>query len=100
MNVKLADKPAGCVIWLLWEEDTTSHRIKFKYLFYGEGPREPLTGIYGLPVAKHTKADSTGLKKERPNIRVIKKNEFRQIATIHALMDTLFGPRQNRHASS
>lgn len=92
VNIKLADKPAGCVVWLLWEEHPKSSRIRFNYLFYGKGPREPLTDLKRLEKGKHTKGDRAGHKAERPNTRVLKRAMFRKIDTMRELTDTLFGP--------
>ncbi|MDN3490927.1 hypothetical protein [Pseudoalteromonas sp. APC 3694] len=68
VHIKLADKPSGCVVWIIFDEDS----LKFKeFLFYGEQAGEPLPNIDNLKVAKHTKGNKDGVKNERPNIRVI-----------------------------
>jgi hypothetical protein len=92
VNLSLAEKPAGCVLWLLWEEDQIGGRMKFGYLFFGGGPRERLPDVRGFPVGRHSKGDIMGVKKERPAIRVIRKNQFQRIADIKSLLEVLFGP--------
>ena len=92
VNIKLAEKPSGCVVWLLFKEDTRAGRLKLDYLFFGEGPDEPLSGLDSLKVGRHTKADARGRKSERPSIRVIPKGQFTRIPGMTELMDRLFGP--------
>jgi hypothetical protein len=91
VNIKLARKPSGCVVWLLYKEDTTSGRVKLDYLFFGGGPDEPLPSLGSFKVGRHTKADATGHKSERPGTRVIPKQRFVALCGIKELMDVLFG---------
>jgi hypothetical protein len=91
INIALAEKPSGCVVWLVRTEDRQSCRMRLRYRFFGHGPGEPLPSLEPFPVAKHTKADSTGFKKERPAIRQIPKREFEEIGTITELLGRLFG---------
>ncbi len=93
VNLSLAEKPAGCVLWPLWEEDQLAGRMKFRYLFFGGGPRKRLPDIHCFPVGKHSKGDSMGVKKERPAIRVIRKSQFQEIPDIKTLLEVLFGTR-------
>src|ERR1700730_16300946 len=44
-----------------------------------------------IQLAWHTPADHTGMKGFRPNLRVIKKNRFREPSTIDKVADALFG---------
>lgn len=87
VHIKLADKPSGCVVWIIFDEDP----LKFKeFLFYGEQAGEPLPNIDNLKVAKHTKGNKDGVKNERPNIRVINKGQFESINSIGSLFQKLF----------
>ena len=87
VHIKLADKPSGCVIWIIFNEDS----LEFKeFLFYGDKAGEPLPNIDNLKVAKHTKGNKDGVKNERPNIRVINKGQFESINSIGHLFQTLF----------
>lgn len=88
VNVKLADKPNGCVIWLQYEQKPESHRIELQYLFFGELPEQRLPSLSQYKIGRHTR----GSKAERPNTRVIPKSDFKRISSIGDLMDRLFGP--------
>ena len=84
----LREKPSGCVIWIQFDED------EFElgpFLWFGNSPDQPLPDLTGFRVAKHTKGDSTGVKKERPAIRVIPKGKFREVNTIVEVAEDLFG---------
>ena len=88
INSKLADKPGGCVIWLVFQE--CNKRIKLEYLVFPDKPGGRLdlsdknTGI-------HSKANSEGHKAERPNTRVIPKSDFTKKQTTNDLVSWLFG---------
>lgn len=91
VNVNLAKKPSGCVIWMLFEEDEEKHKFKINYLFFGNGPNEPLPSLDKFRVGMHTKANSQGHKSVRPSIRVIPKGHFIETNGIEELIDKLFG---------
>jgi hypothetical protein len=76
--VRLGEKPGGCVIWILRDE-VTNYRLRLSYLFFGFPAGESLPSLNAYKVAKHTKGDSTGIKKERPGIRQVPKKEFQPI---------------------
>lgn len=87
VHVKLADKPSGCMVWIIFDEDL----LTFKhFLFYGDSAGEPFPSIDTLKVAKHTKGNKDGIKAERPSIRVIKKGQFKVIPTMDELYNLLF----------
>lgn len=88
INLHLARKPSGCVIWTRF--DSTDMRLA-KFLFFGAGPGQPLPDLSGFAIAKHTKGDSKGVKKEKPNLRVVPKSKFQPIDSIGALYQMLFG---------
>ena len=96
VNVKLAEKPCGCVVWLIFAEGVTPGRVELSYRFFGGHPGEPLCSdekLRTFKVAKHTKGDASGQKSDRPSIRVIPKRDFLpEIPGIAELMDRLFGP--------
>ena len=91
INMVLAQKPSGCVVWLIREEDEDAYRVKLKYLFFGNSPGELLPSLEGFKMAKHTKGDAQGLKKERPLIRQIPKSKFIELSGIKELLEKLFG---------
>lgn len=89
INLALADKPAGCVVWMVCRPDTLDFQC---FRWFGSGPHEPLALPTNLRTAKHTKGDSTGDKKERAQIRVLPKGLFETIDDLDDLLDRLFWP--------
>ena len=87
VHTALSSKPSGCVIWILFSEKTLELG---PFLFFGESPGTPLTDISQFRVARHTKGDSTGIKKVRPRLRVVPKSAFRQCSTPEEIYATLF----------
>jgi len=88
VSMRLAEKPSGCVVWLIFDEHTLALG---PYLWFGGLPGSPLPDIKSFPLAKHTKANSHGVKAARPNVRVIKRAQFAPIASIPQLIERLFG---------
>lgn len=91
VHVSLAEKPSGCVVWLIRQRDEEERRLGLSYRFFGGAPGKALPSLQGFSVAKHTKADSTGVKAERPNIRRIPRGQFREVETTAELVAILFG---------
>lgn len=91
VNVTLAEKPSGCVVWILRHEE--QGRMTFTYRFFGGKARKPLPPLDGFKVAKHSKGNAKGVKAERKTIRVVPKREFKEIRDIQALVKVLFGLR-------
>jgi hypothetical protein len=65
--------------------------MKLTYLFFGSEAGQPLPLLDGFKVAKHTKANAQGVKKERTAIRIVPKSRFKEIATTRELIGSLFG---------
>ncbi|MGP5437378.1 hypothetical protein [Psychrobacter alimentarius] len=87
VNIRLASKPSGCVIWIVFDE----HTLELCYFyFFGAEAGKPLTGLENVKVAKHTKANADGIKAKRPNIRTINKGQFIRYESIEALFNVLF----------
>jgi len=84
----LATKPSGCVIWTRFDRATMDLG---PFLFFGAEPGLPLPLLDAFKIAKHTKGDKDGVKKERPNLRIVRKSQFREIADIPTLYKALFG---------
>ena len=89
VHVALAAKPSGCVVWVYFDEDDLSLG---PFLFYGEAAGEPLPSLDHAPVARHTKANAEGVKAERPDLRVISRRLFVELADVDALYAALFNP--------
>ena len=88
VNIKLAAKPSGCIIWIYFDPVAMSLR---EFFWFGGAPGEPLPLPADLKVGKHSKGDSTGHKAERPNIRVVPKGRFDRIETVAGVVQRLFG---------
>lgn len=91
VNIALAAKPSGCIVWIVRSEDIDSCRASLSYLFFGGESGTPLPSLDGFKVATHTKGNAEGVKKERAAIRVIPKAKFTSIATTRELVAILFG---------
>jgi hypothetical protein len=90
INVGLASKPSGCVVWIVRTEDPASCRMRLRYRFFGNTPGLPLS-LDGLRIAKHVKGDSKGVKKLRPAIRVLPGSRFEDAMDATTLLHKLFG---------
>jgi hypothetical protein len=91
INMALAEKPSGCVIWLMRKEDESKNRVNLKYLYFGDVPGKPLPSLETFKIAKHTKGNAQGVKKERPLIRQVPKSKFIEQSGINELLGKLFG---------
>lgn len=91
VNVALASKPGGCIVWLVRHEDRQTCRMRLSYLFFGGEPGQPLPSLEGFKVAKHTKANSDGVKTERIAVRIVPKSRFVPISSTRELVGRLFG---------
>lgn len=91
LNVKLADKPSGCVVWFDFDESLNLG----PFLWFGAAPGEPLPDL-GKKVGRHTKGDSTGKKAARPNIREVPRSKFTRVANMTLLIARLFGDEGNQ----
>lgn len=88
IHISLAKKPSGCVVLVYFNNETLDLG---PYYFFGGTPGEPLPSLENLKVAKHTKGNSTGLKADMPNIRILNKGQFDKLTTINELYGKLFG---------
>lgn len=94
VNVALANKPGGCIVWLIRHEDPQTCRMRLSYLFFGGEPGQPLPSLEGLKVARHTKANADGVKTERTAVRVVPKSRFVPVPSTRELVGCLFGLRE------
>lgn len=88
INLGLATKPSGSVIWVYFDQETLELG---PFLWFGSSPGNPLPNISNLPIAKHTKGNAEGIKKERPNLRVLNKGNFKKLDSINEVLINLFG---------
>lgn len=87
ININLARRPSGCVIWVYFDERTMELG---PFRWFGAAPGQPLPSL-GERIGKHSKGDRTGLKAERPNIRILNKGDFGLVETMSMLATRLFG---------
>jgi hypothetical protein len=91
INVALAEKPSGCVVWIVRSEESSDCRMRLTYRFFGNDAGQPLPSLDEFKTAKHTKGNKDGVKAERPSIRVVPKGQFLTIDTTKELAKRLFG---------
>lgn len=87
INLHLARKPSGCAVWLTYDPAT---RTFCDIRWFGAAPGDPLPEIGGK-VARHTRANSHGIKAERADHRVLPARRFERLDDIAHLADRLFG---------
>jgi hypothetical protein len=87
VSMNLARKPGGCVVWVMFDAATLTLG---PFLWLGGAPGEPLPEL-GTRIARHTKADSRGVKGERPNLRIVRRASFSRLETIADVAEAMFG---------
>lgn len=88
INVALAKKPSGCVVWISFDPRTLEFR---GFRWFGPSPGEPLANLDPYRIGTHTKRNAQGVKTERPKIRYLPKAAFPPLDTIDAVVTALFG---------
>lgn len=88
VQVKLREKPSGCVVWIYFDPGTMALG---PFFWFGGPPGQPLPEIADFKVGKHTKGDSKGHKAERPNMRLVPKGRFERVDTVAGIVERLFG---------
>jgi hypothetical protein len=86
VNMRLAGKPGGCVVWIFRDLDPKTQRMKLRYLLFAGRGRLP--SLEGMAMGINSRT-----KKERPNIRKIKKASFEKIEDTRELLKRLFRVR-------
>ena len=86
VHLRLAEKPSGCVVWVVFDSD---FRLG-PFYWFGNSAGQPLPTISGFPYAKATRADSTGLKKDRTNLRRVPRSAFTRVDTLEQITSLLF----------
>lgn len=87
VNLRLADKPSGCVLWIV----VTPDLLFDHYLWFGGLPGEALPDITHHAVAKHSKGTSKGVKTARLNHRVVGIAKFEKLLDLDLVLARLFG---------
>ncbi len=91
LSTLLYNQPAACVVVLEWNIPPGESRLALTYRWFGGGPDEQIPSL-GNKLAKHTKGDSQGIKKEKPLHRVIALGKFDKVSSMGSIAERLFGP--------
>jgi len=87
-SLKLTSKPSACVVWVRFDPKT----IKLgPFYWFGGAPGEPIPPLKAFKVAKHTRGNAEGIKKQRPNQRSIPMSAFARIDDLDELVSRMFG---------
>lgn len=90
VNLALAGKPGGCVIWLRFQEREGEISLG-PFLWYGRGPGETLAPeIFDAGEVRHSRANAQGKKALRPGHRRLRKGLFTALPSIQRVFDQLF----------
>jgi hypothetical protein len=87
VGVRLADRPSGCVIWMVIDD-----ALEFQdFLYFGSEPGKPLPSLVDMKTTKHVKANKDGAFLERPAHRTVPINQFKSLSTLDAVINALLG---------
>lgn len=86
IHTALAAKPGGCVVWMQVDEEYELG----PFGWFGGAPGQPLPPL-GDRVVRHSKADGSGYKAVRPNLRSAPKSRFVFLKSIDEVVGALFG---------
>ncbi|MGT2504164.1 hypothetical protein ACVOMS_31755 [Bradyrhizobium guangxiense] len=87
VSTRLLEKPSGCAIWLEVDQRTLALE---RFFWFGGEPGARLPDL-GSKISRHTRADSSGQKLERPMHRDLGKACFQQLDSAEELLTRLFG---------
>ncbi len=87
VGLRLADRPSGCVVWMVVNE-----KLEFeRFLYFGANAGEPLPDLSWAKVTKHVKANKDGEFLERPAHRIVPASKFETLSTIDQMIEKLLG---------
>ena len=87
IQLALGDKPGGCVVWMLVDPHTLAPG---PFLWLGGRPGCALPPL-GDREVRHSRAGANGVKKIRPGLRRVLKEDFTRVETIRELAIIMFG---------
>lgn len=96
VNARLAAKPSGCVVWMVYDPRTLELG---PFLWFGGNARLPLPPL-GQKVGRHSRGNAEGSKLERPGQRRVPRGRFTSLSSIGELGEALFGGRDIIAAAS
>ena len=86
VNVRLEQKPGGCVVWMRFDPATL--RLG-PFWWFGGPPGEQMPSL-GTKLGRHAKGNKNGIKSVRPNIRILPLARFARLSDIDAVTHELF----------
>lgn len=86
VQLALAEKPGGCVVWIFVDPQTLSLG---PYFWFGSEPGRPLPPL-GDRAVRHTRGDAGGIKKVRAGLRRLPKGSFVRFERIVDLATAMF----------
>jgi len=89
VNMKLEEKPAGCII-LIIRNETSDNKFDLKYQFFGSKKDSKLPSLENYQFAKHSRGNKDGVKNIRPHIKNVPVKDFVPIGN-RELLHVLFG---------
>jgi hypothetical protein len=86
VNLKIGDKPSGCVIWIILTRDLKID----SFLWFGGLPGTRFPDIQSMRVTKQTRGPP-GAKKPRSSHRNLPSSRFKKLKTHDEVLAKLFG---------
>lgn len=86
VNLSLARKPGGCVVWFMVDETTLEIG---PYLWFGGRPGEPLPA-HGARVARHSRGNAAGVKGERRGVVEVPRRLFTRMESMAEIVRAMF----------
>ncbi|GAA3715694.1 hypothetical protein GCM10022268_25360 [Sphingomonas cynarae] len=87
VNLALAEKPGGCVVWFMADPATLSVG---PFYWLGGEPGQSLAVPDGA-VARHSRANASGVKGERTALRRVPMRRFIRMETVREVAEAMFG---------
>lgn len=87
VNLALADKPGGCVVWFMADPEALTVG---PFYWLGQPPGEPLDVPDGQN-ARHSRANALGVKGERKGLRRVPMGKFTRMEGIEEVAMAMFG---------
>lgn len=88
INLALAEKPGGCVVWFMADPATLAIG---PFFWLGGEPGRPLPAPDGA-VTRHSRANAAGVKGERKGLRKVPIRRFARLERIEQVAEAMFGP--------
>jgi hypothetical protein len=87
VGLRLADRPSGCIVWMVVDE-----MLNFDhFLFFGGEAGAKLPDLSSFKVTKHVKANKQGKFLVRPAHRMVPASEFEKLNSLDQVITKLLG---------